>query len=139
LPAGEYTLLVMAPGFQGVTVKGITIMAGEQRTVPTLRLEVSFCGGGRAVNYIRFLPERIRTGTLSGKIQIDEGSLKANTPPVAGAQVELLGSGRGTTRTNPNGEFQFPDLYPGDVSILVTARGFYPQHEIGFRVEMGGN
>ena len=48
LPTDEYTLKLFSPGFKSLTVKSIHILESEQKSIPTLQLEVGSmadCGG----------------------------------------------------------------------------------------------
>jgi len=141
LPTGEYILRSLVPGFQSLTIKSIAIGAGEERRLPPVQLDIGlFCGGRRPINYMRFKTEQTNTGGLGGRVQLDEGPLKGNSQAVAGAEVKLLCTKGGvcaTTRTDHDGEFSFSNIYPGDVSLLVSQPGFYPLDETGFRIESG--
>jgi Carboxypeptidase regulatory-like domain len=141
LQTGEYVLRSFMPGFQSLTIKSIAIEADGERKLPTVQLEVGFCGQGRRpIDYMRFRSEQTDTGGLGGRVQVDEGPLKGNSQPIVDAVVRLLCSKGGicaTTRTDHNGEFSFSNIYPGDASLLIRQRGFYPLDETGFRVETG--
>jgi hypothetical protein len=52
LPAGVYTLTLTERGFQPLTLKSIRVASGEQKILPTLRLDVAgSCGAGAVLEY----------------------------------------------------------------------------------------
>ena len=54
VPADEYTLKLFSPGFKSLTVKSIHILEREQKSLPTLRLEVGSmadCGDHAVLEY----------------------------------------------------------------------------------------
>lgn len=140
LPTGNYILRSRAPGFQFLTIKSVAIEDGEERKLPPVQLEIGFCGGRRAIDYMRFQYPQTNTGGLGGKVLVDEGPLKGNSQPVADAEVKLLCSKGGvcaTAKTDHDGAFSFSKIYPGDASLLVSHPGFYPHDKTGFRIESG--
>jgi len=143
LPTDEYTLKLFRPGFKSLTVKSIHILESEQKSLPTLQLEVgSFadCGGHAVLDYIRFLPSGDHFGNLGGSIRIDQGPMVGKSPPVAGADVTLMcstGKVCGATKTNSDGEFMFKALPPGNLAVRVNRTGFYPLNEPGYTIEEG--
>ena len=77
LPTDEYTLKLLSPGFKSLTVKSIHILESEQKSLPTLQLQVGSladCGGHAVLDYIRFLPSADHFGNLGGSIRIDQGT-----------------------------------------------------------------
>jgi hypothetical protein len=132
LPAGEYTLKLLEPGFSFLTVKSITMLEGEKKSMPLLQLSIptSACNGisGARLDYVRPLPSRVHGGDLRGSVRLDQDTV---TParPIAGANVTLLSGGdspyRATT-TDSGGEFIFDDMDAGQFAVRVTKNGFYP-------------
>lgn len=142
LLTGEYTLKLSGPGFKSLTVKSIHISEDEQKSLPTLQLEVGSVGcGGHSVplDYIRLLPPGDHIGNLGGSVRIDRGPMVGKSPPIAGADVTLMCS-RGKvcrTKTDSNGEFVFKALPPGNLAVRVTRPGFYPLTVPGYAIEEG--
>jgi hypothetical protein len=137
LPAGEYNLKLSRPGFDTLTVKSTLIMNGEQKTMPTLQLDLNACFGTPR-DHIRFLPPGDHAGSLSGTVRSDEG--REQTTPISGAYVTLIctaGKPCGAVKTDSNGEFQFKALPPGEFSVRLTHAGFYPASGPPFTVEDG--
>jgi hypothetical protein len=137
---GEYTLRASRPGFDTLTVRGIKIVNGEQKTLPALRLNVGFCGAGPALKYIRFLDSETVTGDFGARTQLDEGPMKGDTQGVTGAEVRLLCGGDvvcGTTTTDQEGEFRFTGLNPGEFNLQVSRKGFYPLRWAAYKVDAG--
>lgn len=66
------------------------------------------------------LAQGTQTGNLAGAVK------EANTgKPIAGARVTLVTpQGERTTATNEKGEFRFPLLIPGPVTVRVSATGY---------------
>ena len=145
---GEYILKAESPGFQLLTVRAIRIGDGEPKTLPPLRLDIGSmaCEREPLVQYIRLLDGETHTGDLGGRIQLDEGPMKGNTQGIVGAEVRLL-CGKGgifgkdvicdTTKTNQDGEFRFTGLDPGEFTLQVIQKGFYPSHGAHYRVDAG--
>lgn len=134
LPAGVYTLTLSERGFQPLTLKSIRVARGEQKILPTLRLDGSgSCGaGGPVLEYLEQLPAEQHVGNLSGRVVRDEAH------PIARATVRLLCKDRkicGETKTDSNGEFIF-FILPArdDITIRVTHPGFYLWEGAGYEV-----
>jgi hypothetical protein len=133
LPAGVYTLTLTERGFQPLTLKSIRVASGEQKILPTLRLDVAgSCGAGGVLEYLEQLPAEQHVGNLSGRVVRDEAH------PIAGATVRLLCNNRkicGETKTDSNGEFIFFNLPAReDITIRVTHPGFYLWEGTGYEV-----
>jgi Carboxypeptidase regulatory-like domain len=143
LPTDAYTLKLLSPGFKSLTVKAIHILESEQKSVPTLQLQVGSvadCGGHAVLDYIRFLPSGDHFGHLVGSIRIEQAPFAVKSPPIAGADVTLIcGTGKvcGATKTNADGVFMFRTLPPGNLSVRVNRPGFYPLIEPGYAIEEG--
>ena len=142
LTRGDYTLKLFKPGFKTLTAKSIHILDDEQKSLPTLQIEVvSFgCGDHAMLDYIRFVPLGDHIGNLGGSVRLDKGPMVGKSPPIAGADVTLIcGTGKvcGETKTDSNGEFMFKARPPGDVSLRVNRVGFYPLNKSGYKIVEG--
>jgi hypothetical protein len=142
LPTGEYTLKLFSPGFKSLTVKSIHIMESEQKSLPTLQLQVGSiadCGGHAVLDYIRFLPTGGHSGNLVGSIRIEQAPFVVKSPPISGADVTLICDTGvcGATKANADGVFVFRTLPPGNLSVRVNRTGFYPLIEPGYVIEEG--
>jgi hypothetical protein len=142
LPTDEYTLKLLSPGFRSLTVKSIHILESEQKSLPTLQLQVGLpaCGGYALLDYIRLLPSGDHFGNLIGKVRIDQKPFVEKSPPIAGADITLMcdtGTVCGSTKTNSTGEFMFRTLPAGNLSVRVNRPGFYPLIEAGYAIEEG--
>jgi hypothetical protein len=140
LPAGEYRLKLSHSGFRSSIVKSIHILDGEQRSAPVVQLALGGCGidGGAQFDSVRFLPSGDNVGNLGGSVRLDKK--RGKSMPISGADVTLLcstGKPCGVAKTDSNGEFQFKTLAPGDFSVRVTGRGFYPEASPSYTVEGG--
>ncbi len=142
LRADQYTLKLSSPGFLSLTIKSISVVDGENKSIPPLELTVSAsgCDGSHLVDNVRLLSPGARVGSLGGTVKLDLGPMLGNTPPVARAKVELI-CGRsticGVAKTNSKGEFLFENLRPGQVTLRVNRVNFYPLQESGFKVQEG--
>jgi hypothetical protein len=143
LPTDEYTLKLLSPGFKALTVKSIHILESEQKSLPTLQLQVGSvadCGGHAVLDYIRFLSSGDHFGDLVGSIRIEQEPFVVKSQPIADANVTLIcatGKVCGATKTNSDGEFAFKALPPGTLSVRVDHTGFYPLNEPGYTIEEG--
>jgi len=142
LPTGEYTLKLFSPGFKSLTVKSIHILESEQKSLPTLQLQVGSnadCAGHAVLDYIRFLPTGDHVGNLVGSIRIEQAPFVVKSPPISDADVTLICGTDicGATKTNADGMFVFPTLPPGNLSVRVNRIGFYPLIEPGYTTEEG--
>jgi hypothetical protein len=134
LYGGEYTLELQQAGFQHLIVKQIYISDGEQKMLPTLRIDVGQlgCNPHPIVEYFRLEQPH---GSLAGTVRLDRGPLRANGQIIKGAMVTLVcNHGRvfGATTTNSHGEFFLRNLAPGNYSIRVNHAGFYPLMELNY-------
>jgi hypothetical protein len=140
LPAGDYTLKLLCPGFKYLTVKLIHVLDGDRKSLPDLQLEIaaSACGPPSAyLDHKRILPSGSHTGDLGGSVRLDQ---QKEAPPIAGIDVTLIcntGKDCGATKTDSNGEFIFRALSSGYFSIRFASPGFYPLNQFGFWVEEG--
>lgn len=138
LPPGEYDLQLSRPGFSPLTLRSIRISQGDQRELPALQLTSTFCGDHQAVlDYAHLLRIGDYTGSLIGRVALDQRPLLADSPPVPSADVTLLcdnGKACGTTATGPEGDFMFWDLPPGTFSIRVERAGYYSVTKPGYVV-----
>jgi hypothetical protein len=142
LLSDEYTLNLSSRGFKSLTVKSIHISEDEQKSLPTLQLEVGSvgdCGVHAALDYIRLLPPGDHMGNLRGSVRIDKGPMSGKSPPIAGADVTLMcTTGKVcTTKTDSNGEFMFKALPLGNLTVRVTRTGFYPLTMPGYAIQEG--
>jgi hypothetical protein len=102
VPAGQRTLTVSAPGYGSVTLNGLNFTADE-KMMRDIKLKVG---------------EMIRGRVMSG----GQG--------IPGAIVQALGFGntaqisRGQTTADPNGQFVFENLAPGDYNLIASAKGY---------------
>lgn len=138
LPHGVFTLKLTEPGFKSLLVKSISILRGEQKSLPVLQLDVGDCGGNAVLDYIRILPAGNHTGDLAGSVRDDQGPPTGT--PVDGADVALIcGASKicAATKTDANGKFAFRALPPGDASVRVERSGFYPFIRPGFVIKEG--
>jgi hypothetical protein len=135
---GDYTLDLEQAGFSRLVVKEIHASEGEQKMMPTLRMDIGMgCSPHAVVEYLRL--EKVH-GSLVGTIRIDRGPLHNNGALIGSATVSLI-CGKGTicggTITNSQGEFKFHDLSPGSYAIRASHAGFYPLVEPGYEVREG--
>jgi hypothetical protein len=65
LSLGTYTLKLVQPGFRGLTLESIELAAGEQKILPTLRLDVGGCSLPRPPDHFELLSPSDGTGSLS--------------------------------------------------------------------------
>jgi hypothetical protein len=140
LPAREYTLKLVSPGFQPLSVKSIQILDGEQHSLPPLELKIGECGPYASLDYLLELPLSGAVGDIVGNVRLDKGPAARNNPPIADATVTLIcGNGAvcGTTKTASNGEFIFKSIPPGTFLVRVQHAGFYPLERSGYVVQAG--
>jgi hypothetical protein len=137
LPPGVYTLNVSRIGFRTLTLRSIQVARGEQKILPTLRLDVapSGCGGGPVIEYIERLPKAQNVGDLRGRVMRDERH------PIPRVTVTLHCEERpicGQTKTDINGEFFFFNLAPDDLyTIRFSRQGFYPWQGGVYEIQPG--
>lgn len=130
LAAGDYTLTLRVPGFKVRIVKSIGLLAGEQKRIPDITLDVaSSCrGGGESGPFATEL--RPVTGDNSF------GRLSGNVlPPVADVQVTLVCrtfSACRSTVTDSSGRFSFEMLSAGVYGLNFRRDGFYPENATGY-------
>jgi hypothetical protein len=136
LPAGRYTLRLQQPGWKNVTVKSISLGAGEDKRLPVMRVYVAEnqCGGG-FVDHFELSPVGREDGNLASRVMRDERH------PIARATVKLLCDERkvcSETKTDANGDFIFLDLQPEKYFTLrVSHPGFYSLEEQNYEVQAG--
>jgi hypothetical protein len=127
LPLGTYTLKLTQPGFRRLTLESMELAAGEQKILPTLRLDIGGCGLPPSPDHFELLSPSDGTGNLSGNVIQDEHH------PLAGATVQLLCEQRticSETRTDSLGGFALSHLPPRrSVKVRVTQPGFYLSEE----------
>lgn len=136
---GDYTLDLQQSGFRRLIVKGIHVSEGDQKTLPTLRIEVAFmdCSFQAVLDYLRLGGEQ---GSVSGSVRVEHGPYAKNSKPIGRAQVTLICSKNaicGTTWTNSQGEFLFQNLAPGNYAIRANRPGFYALEAAGYEVREG--
>lgn len=134
-----YTLELQQAGFRRITIKSIYVLEGEQKVLPTLRMDVGLmgCSPNAVVDYLRLEKHQ---GSLAGTIKVDRGPLHNDGALIGSARVTLIcGNGTvcGATTTNAKGEFAFQNLSPGNYSIRANHLGFYPLEETGYEVREG--
>jgi hypothetical protein len=137
LITGEYTLELQQSGFTRLLVKGIHISEGEQKTLPTLRIDVSSldCSFHAVIDYLRLGREQ---GNLTGRVE--QGPYGRNSKPIGNTQVTLICSKNtvcAAAKTDSQGDFSFQNLSPGSYSIRANHAGFYPLEEPGYEVQEG--
>jgi Carboxypeptidase regulatory-like domain len=121
LAPGAYQLTVAQRGFATSRIK-FELLAGEQRALPVVTLDVSICNSVHPA-YVRLLPDRTLTGAFSGTIHTD----RPRFPPAVNAQVTLFCESAPcrTTKTDPQGGFRFADLPVGRYRVRTGLEGFY--------------
>jgi hypothetical protein len=134
-----YTLELQQAGFRRLTLKGISVSDGEQKVLPSLRMNVGVmgCSPNAVVDYLRLGGEQ---GGLTSSVRVEHGPYVRNSKPIGNTQVTLIcrkGAICGTTKTNSQGEFLFQNLAPGDYSIRANHPGFYPLVEPGYQLQEG--
>jgi hypothetical protein len=139
LPAREYTLKLLSPGFQSLSVKSIQILDSERHSLPPIELEIGVCGFHATLDYLNELPQG-GAGSMVGSVRLDKGPTARNNPPIADATVSLICGNSavcGTTKTASNGEFIFRSIPPGAFSVRVQHAGFYTLEESSYVVQAG--
>jgi len=135
---GAYTLELQQLGFRRLILKQIYVAEGEQKALPTLRIDVDVvCSPHAVVEYLRLEEHQ---GGLAGTIRVDRGLLHNDGALIGSARVTLIcGNGTvcGATITNAKGKFAFQNLSPGNFSIRANHVGFYPLEETGYEVREG--
>ena len=137
LPAGVYTLNVSRTGFRSLTLRSIQVAPGEQKILPTLRLDVapSGCGGGPIIDYIERSSKAQNVGDLSGRV------MRSERHPISRVTVTLHCEERplcGQTNTDLNGEFTFFNLASDEhYTIRFSRQGFYPWQEGVYEIQPG--
>jgi hypothetical protein len=139
LPSDEYDLRFSRPGFSPLTLRSISISPGEQKELPPIRLSTTYCGDDRAaLDYARLIRPGSYTGSLVGRVILDQRPLLDQSPPVPSADVTLVcstGKPCGATTTNEDGEFAFWDLPPGTFAIRVDRPGYYSIDKPGYLIQ----
>lgn len=136
---GEYTLELQHSGFTRLIVKGIHVSEREQKTLPTLRIDVGYldCSFHAVLDYLRLGGEQ---GSLTGGVRVEQVPYTRNSKPIGGTELTLIcgkGTVCGSAKTNSQGEFSFQNLSPGNYSIRANHAGFYPLEEPGYEVREG--
>ncbi|HKZ49207.1 MAG TPA: carboxypeptidase regulatory-like domain-containing protein [Thermoplasmata archaeon] len=112
LNPGQYDLLANLTGYQDASLTAVSVQAGSTTYV----------------NLILGIAQTV--GVLGGTVTDTNGTL------VAGALVELVGTGLNTT-TLANGNFDFPNLAPGTYDVRASANGYFPALANGVVVTAG--
>lgn len=139
LSAGRYQLDSAPPGFSWKSVSAIEVSPGETKALGALAVSIpeisDNCGGGPlAVVDIQFLPAGVRTGALSGSIEL------ANHEALAGVDVILFcpyGRVCGHAVTDAKGTYSFSSLTPGKYSIEASKAGFSVEERPGLETRAG--
>ncbi|MBN9657241.1 MAG: carboxypeptidase regulatory-like domain-containing protein [Acidobacteria bacterium] len=139
LEAGRYQLDSASPGFAWKSVSAIEVSPGETKALGALAVSIpdvsTTCRPGPlAVEDIQFLPTGVRTGTLSGSIEL------ANHEALSGVDVVLFcpyGRVCGHAITDANGMYSFSALAPGKYSIKATKAGFSVEERRGLESREG--
>ncbi|HEX6131743.1 MAG TPA: carboxypeptidase regulatory-like domain-containing protein [Actinomycetota bacterium] len=111
LPAGSYTLRFERVGYEAQEL-AVTVVDGETAT-----LDAALASSG--------------LGAVTGVVTTVTGA------PVAGAEVEVLASGRPAATTGADGRFAVADVPGGTYDVEVRAAGFEPATVEGVVVEDG--
>jgi hypothetical protein len=118
LPAGEYMLTILVPGFSNRRVKSIELLEPEQKRIPDVTLDIEPCGWPR--RDIILLPPGDPFGELSGTV----------LPPASGVEVFLICrtfQPCGSRKTDSDGHFSFAMLSAGAYGLSFHRDGFYDQ------------
>ncbi|MDP8989948.1 MAG: carboxypeptidase-like regulatory domain-containing protein [Acidobacteriota bacterium] len=120
IPPATYRLEVGRPGFRMWQESGIRLLAGQQMSLATVFLIVGGGCGEPTVDVIHRLAPGDASSTLRGSVFDGNGS------PIIGASVTLNGAGC-MTKTTDAGHFVFSNLTPGNYTLSVSMKGFYPE------------
>jgi hypothetical protein len=139
LLGGDYSLELQQAGFKRLTIKGISVSDGEQKVLPTLRMDVGYmdCSIQAVLEYLRPGAHQVN---LTGSVRVQHGPDTRNSEPIGGTEVALICSKStvcGASKTNPQGEFLFQNLAPGNYLIRANHAGFYPLEAPGYEVREG--
>lgn len=138
LPGGTYTIVLQQAGFRNLVVQHIQLSWGEQKSLPTLRMDVGMgCGGAAIVEHLRL---QEGPGSFGATIRVDRGPLHPDGSRLSRASVNLVcnkGRNCGSTTTNSQGEFAFHNLPSGSYAIRATHAGFHSIQESGYEVRAG--
>jgi len=126
LPAGEYTLTILAPPFKQLTVKSIGLLEREEKRIPEITLTVGYpCGGQPDFrDFARLLPDVV-FGQMSGSV----------VPAAAGVDVILICRtfhACGSAKTDSSGHFSFGMLSAGVYGLSFHRDGFFPEEPTGY-------
>lgn len=139
LAAGRYQLDSASPGFTWKSVSSIDVSLGETKALGALAVSIpevsDICGSGPlGVADIQFLSAGVRTGTLSGSIEL------ANHAALSGVDVILFcpyGRVCGHEVTDAKGMYSFSSLTPGKYSIKASKAGFSVEERHGLETREG--
>ena len=135
LAAGEYTLTLSTRWFSPLRLDGIVLGDGQHKTIPPLDmfLALSGCSDSLSLDHIRFLEGAGDTGEMAGTVKVDQDHME-------GAEVRLYcgkKSACAIAKTDAMGQFEFRSLAPGNFSLAVSGRGFYPVERLDLEVQKG--
>jgi hypothetical protein len=125
LPAAEYALTILVPGFKKLTMS-IGLLEREPKRLPDVTLDIgSSHGCDRPPLRDLVLLRGTLLGTLNGSVE----------PPVKDVDVTLICrtfSACSSTRTDSTGHFSFEMLPPGVYGLSFRRDGFYPENATGY-------
>ena len=127
IPPGSYRLEVYSPGFYTWRKDKIRLLAGQQSSLQSAVLNVGIRCGEPFIDGVQRLATGDDSSTMRGSVVDSSGA------PVGGASVSINCAGC-VTKTNPEGQFLFPHLTPGNYTLTVSMIGFYreflPNYEV---------
>jgi len=126
VPAGEYTLTILVPGFKKLTMKSIGLLEREPKRLPDVTLDI---GSPHGCDRPPFRDLALLRGTLFGTLS---GSV---VPPAQDVEVTLICrtfSACSSTRTDSEGHFSFETLPTGVYGLNFRRDGFYPVNATGY-------
>jgi len=132
VPPGFYTLRVWVPGFKQLTIRSISISAGERKFLSSFQVDVGSICGENAETYLTYLRELPlgQPSALSGQV-VTSSARSQREHAIVGAQISCSsGSGVetcGSTETDTDGRFRLAGLPPGAYLLQIRKQGFYEE------------